>query len=132
MLGALGVLPRQGPPWEPDNVMVETAEGGLLWGTCWALLGPGQLCSPRGGCAGLGLPAGSGSLAWVASGVRHGSALGGKDLQVRESVPHLSSLSSLCGSQPHLLPLSHVTGCEPSIKMALAYHFQCFHLCGYI
>lgn len=51
--GAVGVLPCQGPTWEPDSVMVETTEGGLLLGSCWALLDPGWLHPLHGGCAEL-------------------------------------------------------------------------------
>lgn len=56
--GAVGALLCQGPRWEPDNVMVQMVEGGLRGF-------PGQRYSLHGGCAGLRLPAGSGSLARV-------------------------------------------------------------------
>lgn len=113
----------QGSPWEPDNVKVETARRSV-GGTCWALLGPGQLYSLPGGWTGLGMPAVSGSPAQGASGVGHGSALLALGCLRREGAPGQRicppSLSSLCGAHPHLLPLSHVTGCDPSKKTTLA------------
>lgn len=122
----------QGSPWEPDNVKVETARRSV-GGTCWALLGPGQLYLLPGGWTGLGMPAGSGNLAQGASGVGHGSASlalgcsGGRELQVRESVPHLCP--------PPVVPIPTYFLCH--MLLAVTYlkrqllHPQCFHICDY-
>lgn len=134
--GSVGALPCQGPRWKPDNVMVQMVGGGLSGetaGLSWpAVFTPWWLCWAQTACRfwkpGTGglLGSGTAQLRWCQD------FWGWEDPQVRDSVPHLSSLSSLGGSQPHLLPLLHVIGCEPSKKMALEYCFQCFHICDYI
>lgn len=121
----MGVLPCQGPTWEPDSVMVEKAEGGLLWGACWALLGRGRLHSLH--CTG------SGSLAQVSSRVRHNSALLVLGL-LRNEIREAASVSvlhpfSLWAARPTSF-LCHMSSTMD--LMALAYNFQCFPICDYI
>ena len=134
--GAVGALLCQGPRWEPDNVMVQMVEGGLSGGSAglsWpAVFTPRWLGWAQTACrfwkpgpGGL-LGSGTAQLCWCQD------SWGWEDPQVRESVPHLSSLSLLQGCQPHLLPLPHVIGCEPSKKMALECCLLCFHICDYI
>lgn len=134
--GAVGARLCQGPRWEPDNVMVPMVEGGLSGepaGISWpAVFTPWWLCWAQTACwfwkpcpGGL-LGPGTAQLRWCQD------SWGWEDPQVRESVPHLSALSSLRGSQPHVVPLPHVIGCDPSKKMALEYRLQCVHICDYI
>lgn len=131
--------------WVPGSVRGPDGSPTMSWCRWWrevcpgSLLGfPGQRYSLHGGCAGLRLPAGSGSLArvgfWGQAQLSFAGARtpGAGRTPRSESVPHLSALSSLRGSQPHVVPLPHVIGCDPSKKMALEYRLQCVHICDYI